>query len=244
MQLKIIIQNKLKSPEPFFLKNILVFFPEVAFFFCVRMFCYFLYLVQLHGFSPSWRKTAVIDSVCAAECMGKEQKRIYFIFFPLLSSWYEGRVKGWMWQCWFPLPWDMSWHVVGLCADTWAPCASIFQAASPLWCEQKAIRVSLKNLVKQVENVILFFCCWTLLPPWLHLPVLAGICREKRNPQGLSCCFRSSSQNITPVKSGLFAEICLNICTVKTLWKMNWSNYWGETLGPGAPRAAWWGKSP
>lgn len=52
MQLKIIIQNKLKSPEPFFLKNILVFFPEVAFF-CVRMFCYFLYLVQLHGFSPS-----------------------------------------------------------------------------------------------------------------------------------------------------------------------------------------------
>lgn len=36
MQLKIIIQNKLKSPKPFFLKNIFVFFPEVALFFvCV-----------------------------------------------------------------------------------------------------------------------------------------------------------------------------------------------------------------
>lgn len=246
MQLKIIIQNKLKSPEPFFLKNILVFFPEVAFFFV----CAHVLLLPLPC-STSWFFSQLKEdcsdwfSVCCRVYGERAKKEIFLIFFfPLLSSWYEGRVKGWMWQCWFPLPWDMSWHVVGLCADTWAPCASIFQAASPLWCEQKAIRVSLKNLVKQVENVILFFCCWTLLPPWLHLPVLAGICREKRNPQGLSCCFRSSSQNITPVKSGLFAEICLNICTVKTLWKMNWSNYWGETLGPGAPRAAWWGKSP
>lgn len=53
MQLKIIIQNKLKSPKPFFLKNILVFFPEAAFFFCMHMFSYFLYPFQLHGFSPS-----------------------------------------------------------------------------------------------------------------------------------------------------------------------------------------------
>lgn len=138
MQLKIIIQNKLKSPKSFFLKNVFVFFPEVALFF-LHMFCYFLYLVQLHGFSSTWRSTAVI--VCVAACMGKEQKSWrYFPPLPLLSSWYEGRVKGWMWQCWFPLPWDMSWCVL----TPEAPCASVFQAASPLCCEQKAIRDNLK----------------------------------------------------------------------------------------------------
>lgn len=137
MQLKIIIQSKLKSPQPFFLKNILVFFPEVALFFVcacsVTSFTLFNFMV----FLPAEGRLQWLIQ-CVLQCMGKEQKswRIFF-FPPLLSSWYEGRVKGWMWQCWFPLPWDMSWRVAGLCADTWGPLGFCFSGSisSLLWTE-------------------------------------------------------------------------------------------------------------
>lgn len=173
---------------------------------------------------------------------GKRAKELEILPTPL-SSWYEGRVAGWMWQCWFPLPWGMSWCVVGL--YTQGPLCSCFSGSL-----SAVNRRQLETAWKSSETggkCHTSFCCWTLLPPWLHLPVLAGVCREKRNPQGFSCCFRSFSQKIIPVKSGLFAELCLWIFVQ---WRLSgrWSegsNYWGEIWGPGVPRAAWWeGKSP
>lgn len=141
MQLKIIIQNKLKGPKPAFLKNVLVFFPEVA------LFCVYAYSVTssaLFNFMVSppvegglqWLIQCVLQSV-----LGKSKRKrageFFFFFFCLLSSWYEGRVKGRMWQCWFPLPWDMSWCVAGLCADTWGPLCFCFSGSisSVLWTE-------------------------------------------------------------------------------------------------------------
>lgn len=93
MQLKIIIQNKLKSPKPFFLKNIFVFFPEVALFFVcvcsVTSFTLFNFMVFL---PVEGRLQWLI--VCPAECMGKEQKSWRYLTPPPLAvilAWGKGK---------------------------------------------------------------------------------------------------------------------------------------------------------
>lgn len=99
MELKI-IQNKLKSLKPFFLKNILVFFPEVALFcVCVHvcMICYFLpcstswFFFQLKEDGSDW------FSVCC-RVYGERAKELeilrYFFFFALAVILVWGKGKG------------------------------------------------------------------------------------------------------------------------------------------------------
>lgn len=247
MQLKIIIQNKLKSSKPAFLKNIIVFFPEVA------LFCVYAYSVTssaLFNFMVSPPVEGGLQWLiqCVLQCLGKEQKkkswRVFFFFLlAVIMVW--GKGKGMNVAVLVPTALG---HVLmcggALCRHLRPPVLLFFR--QHLLCAVN--RRQLETVWKSSETggkCHTFFCCWTLLPPWLHLPVLAGICREKRNSQGFSCCFRSSSQKITPVKSGLFAEVRLWIFVQ---WRLGgrWtggSNYWGETWGPGVPRAAGCGKS-
>lgn len=180
MQLKIIIQNKLKSRKPFFLKNIFVFFPEVALFsVCVcsvTSFALFNFMVFL---PVEGRLQWLI--VCAAECMGKEQKSWRYLTPPPLAVilvWGKGKgmnvavlvptALGHVLKCGRAVCWHLR------------PTVLLF-FRQHLLCAVN--RRQLETVWKSSETggkCHTLFCCWTLLPPWLHLPVLAGICRGKK----------------------------------------------------------------
>lgn len=77
MQLKIIPQNKLKSPKPCFLKIILPFFPAVDGVCVCTLF--FLYLIQLHSLSVGGR-LQLTSLVCAVQSLGGRAKELQRLF--------------------------------------------------------------------------------------------------------------------------------------------------------------------
>lgn len=173
IQLKIITQNKRKRPKPcFFEKHTSVLPSSRALFFFLFCFTCVCTLCSPLPCSASWfffhleEDCGACLGVCCTACSGGRAKEPEWLFSFLLSPWCEGRVEGWTWQCWLPLPRDVSWRVAGLCADTRGPPCSCFSGSisSVLWTDGSLMRRS-RNLVMQVENVIILF-----FPAELHLP--------------------------------------------------------------------------
>lgn len=145
IQLKIITQNKRKRPKPcFFEKHTSVLPSSRALFFCfVLRVCarsVLLYLVQLRGFSSTWRKTAVPASVCAAQRVVGEEQKSRSGFFP--SCCHPDVREGWKDE-----RGSAGSRCHGTCPGVWRGCvltlgdrrAPVFQAASPPCCEQTAV---------------------------------------------------------------------------------------------------------
>lgn len=170
MQLKIITENKLKSPKPCFLKKHTSVLPSSCSFYlslCVYV-CAHSYLAEVLTWSSSaswfffWLEEDCSDclNVCPTACWGKSRRAREAFFLPcVISVWRKDRrtnvtVLGHVLACGRAV----CWHL-----DT--PCSCFSGSISPMLWTEGSLRQS-KNLVKQVENILILFSCWTLSPPW------------------------------------------------------------------------------
>lgn len=136
MQLKIINQNKLKPQNLLFEKHTLVF-PAVALFLYLCAHSASSTLLSFVVFLPAGERLQSLPQCLLHSLWGEEQKSWSGFF---TSCCPHGVREGWKDKCGSAgslLPWNVSWPVVGLCADTWGPLCSSFSSniSSVLWTE-------------------------------------------------------------------------------------------------------------